>query len=610
MHYGIPLVDESENTISKICLEFGFPQISDEIKTPDIVAFDRANNTLLVGDCAVTEGSQAGIRSEKLQKYSYWNRLAEAGITVELRAFVFPLDPDRLLDIFKTAREFERNSLAIGVSRYLQLRSLCNGRSDRDDIWNKMNEITETSEPFSFKEADFSRAKEKESWVHNFVSETDFDDFVSKNGLFSYQNHSLEEESGFFSDVCAIIEDKVKSELSQQDSFVTQGSVLRAVESFKSKYSDEYVKFKSQPEFAKVVLFPFFAVTKSARPREAALDILKHGWFPEDDSSVIFRMMSLIRKHPFTREEEEYFNFGPNCPDHMTKKLREKLSVVDPSKMARYEAFDAYKKEALIGNDICVAGRRKIKFGKKFWTKENKMLLAEETGIGYLDLYGKDKEKQYSGDSVFKLTADTSAVEDLKKWMTTATHQWDQSFISTSDRQTDWSIIDQTLNISLLEIASFADAYSKQNCLAFSEFYERLWKELAFLGEETTREGEVCISSLGCLDILILMFGGENMSSPRATRVVWIAKKLSVDDDFPFHSACKSRIMVIGESKYLIMQPLRISGLQLAHYIKIHKATLDTTFMHITKFGNKCVADNENIFFTNAVLRFSNSETE
>jgi len=564
-----------------------------------------------VEDVSLTDGNVAQVVAEKISYYHFFKMLESASIRVEVKAFVCrfaeniideSLSPHLLYDVTSAISRF--NAIMIYLS---------SNRLDFAQVYSYMEGTShELKDPFVFPKVTEIEQEAAGFWKEAFNTYAEFKSFKESTGIFSYLNHSIKEESEFFNSLCEKIKARVASK-SRKYRQVTQTEIETSVEAFRDEYNSSLSGkdvISVPPLHAKLVPFPYLALNlvDSDKRRDSCFELIMSGKLiptkPSLTKDLLIFLRDSFRSTPLPEVHD--FNHGPGCPERIAKN---KLEKMDESTKMKFSEFSIRKDNAKKEERACIVGRRKVSLPSKFWTKDRYESFAMETGEGKLKIFGKDKIKQFESEAWYSLDCDTSIVEDLKGWICREGHSWDTSKLRKSDyRSSKWVLEKSIRQEADSAVNTWLEDVDQLNLFSMSEFYNTLFMEFAFMSEDISRHKEVVLSSLGTNDTLVIMWGGPMLSSVGSTRVVQIVKKLNLRDDFPFLSSCKSYI----ENDLLILEPVRITEQQIAHYIKIHKATLDTTLGTLMDSGRSYDSmtdeDKEAFFFTSNMVRFSNDK--
>jgi len=615
---NLPLIPESNNTISDICrlLNVECRVVGSDLnKTPDVVNVyedEEGVRHVRVIDVSLTQGNINNVISEKVSKYEYFRTMESPSVRVEISAYVRKFSPNLVSDDL-SRRDLE--FVVVGISRFLAVEEhLSTYRSDFDEIWSIMEESTGTDRvPFMFTEIDEVKQQSCGFWRENFETFEEFLDFKNKRGRFSYFENTLKEETPFFQSLCSAISARIQKKSSRIVK-IEQPVIELAVKAFKEEYEMNIsgkVVLSHPPTFAKLVPFPYLCVTRKDRDerRTSCFDLIKSGTMIPRVDSLTKEILELLQDAFIRMDTDEIDDFvhGPKCPERVTKKKLEKLGE---EQKILYNKFKERQERANAEDRVMVKGRRKIQLPKTFWTKSRNELLALETGEGALKIFGKDKEKQFEHESWYSLECDTEMVSTLKDWMCDQRHRWDTSALDMSEyRSTVWELERSIRQESDRVVNEWLKDLSHSNLFSMSEFYQLLFKEFAFMSEDISRHKEIILSSLGSIDTLVIMWGGPSLSSAGTSRVVQIIKKMNVADDFPLNCCGK----YTKEGGLYVMSPVRITEQQIAHYIKCHKSTIDSTLGSLIDSGRSyndlSEGDRENYFFSSAISRMSNDKS-
>lgn len=153
----------------------------------------------------------------------------------------------------------------------------------------------------------------------------------------------------------------------------------------------------------------------------------------------------------------------------------------------------------------------------------------------------------------------------------------------------------------------------KYNVFALADFYDKVYKEIAFLAEVNSKKMDISFSSIGSSSTLLVVYGGQQLSRMNSKRYIQLASVLSDSDDFPFKSSHGHTVMKNLKGQDIIYtDPISVNYLNVAHHMLTKKFVYDVclgTLLDSSKALPLSRDDLVAFLFTNTILRFSNDKS-
>jgi len=602
-HKGSQLQDESQNNIQSVSNRFniafvGDVQADDLKKTPDAVFYD--GTILEVYDVTLTEGDPIIARERKITKYSYWRALGET-VVVDALA-IRRNDKDIGIAMRALGAPYEDILMASNLMLiYSQSMDHCRENPDFLVIESLLNgEDPDRKVPFSPVDVDFNQIPEN---VINqcFGSRKMFDDYIGNKGIFEgFTNDSIDDHV-FYSGLIARIEPMIQEimDMDQEtllNHSVNKDSCKEAVAALKTRFDgieDTYC------HFSKSVPIPLLRTVPSLEPKTATVKLLESMRLCTNDDNHLSKIL-LTASSVFTQESKDVFIGGFKIPDGLD--LKQTKAHFSNTQIPLYRQHHGR-----------VIGKRTIRFDYEGIESGLTATIARVVGIGYLDFFGKDKRTQRDNPNFLSWDHDLSKVDTLVDWFIAEGTAADDSFLDGLIAETKQPLFDDIRSESVLQIYNLFSSIKRTNVFALAEFYDKVYKEIAFLAEVNTKKVDISFSSLGTESTLLVVYGGQQLSRMNSKRYIQLASLLQPNDDFPFKSAHSSSVHSnLNGDDILYTDPISVDCLNVAHHMVTKKFVYDICLGLLLDSSRTMPLSRDDricYFFTNTILRFNNDKS-
>jgi hypothetical protein len=340
---------------------------------------------------------------------------------------------------------------------------------------------------------------------------------------------------------------------------VNKESCKEAVAALKNKFDgieDTYC------HFSKSVPIPLLRTVLSQEPKTATVKLLESMRLcTADDNhlSKIFMTASTV----FTQESKEVFIGGFKIPEGLD--LKQTKAHFSNTQMPLYRHHHGR-----------VIGKRTIRFDYEGIESGLTATIARVVGIGYLDFFGKDKRTQRNNPNFLSWDHDLTKVDMLVDWFIAEGTAVDDSLLDGLISETKQPLFDDIRSESVLQIYNLFSAIKRTNVFALAEFYDKVYREIAFLAEVNTKKMDISFSSLGTESTMLVVYGGQQLSRMNSKRYIQLASLLQSNDDFPFISAHSSSVHSnLNGDDIIYTDPISVDCLNVAHHMVTKKFVYD-----------------------------------
>ena len=549
-------------------------------QTPDILYFDTSNK-LHVRDITITTSDPERARDAKIMKYAYFADLYPGA---KIEATVLKRTEKSVRAYLDNFRISDEDYLIRLQNRYTFFITQAEKNPDFPVIQSMLNSTKIPLDKFEHFEPDFSTVPIP--LIENLFGSTKyFNDFLKLTGPFKGFAEDSEEDLLWLDTLSTHVNKIVAKTEAETDHFTSLARFKKAVETFLKDFT-AMVKGRERPpiiEFYKIIPVPFVRLVKSHDPRSAVEDFI-HCYTPQGHK-LLDTMMSSMKISLGFSEVLPYFRGQVHSETY-----KEDFKALIKSQEPLYRSCGSR-----------IVNRRTFQMNfRSLGVHED---LVKLTGIDLLKESGKTIEKQMDTDTAFTLDHDMTVLEQLRDWMIKDTGDTDSMLVNPSfDGAFGFSKdLLQELKVDLnMLIAEKGGA----NVFKLADFYTKLYTEISFMGEQNMRSNNVCVSSLGSTNILVILHGGGPLGRPTTRRKFWLV--FEDYNDFPLRSTNRT---VLG-SRFKIMMPINVDSLTAAHHLMTKKFVWDQCFGCLLDSSKSldCFEDRVDVFFTRVIARFNNTK--
>ena len=597
----LPMQDEKLNTLPLVCERESIlydPNIdADDLrKTPDLVVF--RDNVLEVLDVTITESDCTDAKNRKVAKYQYWRKVH---CNVIIDAVVVKRASG---DIVKLLESLHATADDISMSKdlmrlYSTSMNLCRENPEFLVIDALLNGGDTTRKiAFSPVQVDFSTVPDNVI-ERCFGSRTTFESYLENEGIFKGFTKDSYEDHAFMSNLIESVDPSIQKILEMSNDELLQSTVnkqtcMAAREVIISSFTaDETYRSSS-----KAIPIPMIRLEASLNPKTATAELIESMKLCTNENHYLSKILAAAST-VFSDTSRDVFIGGYKLLDK--EDLKTARARFSNSQTVQYRSKNAK-----------VIGKRTIRFNYDGIESGLGAVIAREVGVAYLDYFGKDKTHQNTIDSTLSWHHDLSKLEDLIDWFISETSESDDGFLDGLINETRKPLFDDIRSESVLKLYTLFSSVKRHNVFALADFYDKVYKEIAFLAETNSKKSDISLSSLGSTSTLLIVYGGQQLSRMNSKRFVQLATVIQPNDDFPFYASHNHSVFTsIKNDKILYTDPISVDCLNVAHHMLTKKFVYDVCLgllLDSSAVFPLSREDKISHFFTNTILRFSNDK--
>jgi len=551
-------------------------------QTPDIMFFD-TSGVLHVRDVTFTSSDPQRARDTKIIKYAYFLEAYTSTVTaLALTRSSYAIE--EYLVSNRVPESIQSYTLRL-FRRYLWLISQAEKNPDFPVIQSLLNSSPIPIDKFDHFEVDYTTVPEP-LIVDLFGSKQYFNDFLKLTGPFKGFAYPSDDDEIWERNLLDIVDTKIKSMLPSQELTPSDSRFKLATKKFRQLFDSSLSHLPNEPvkEFYKIIPVPFVNLNKMAEPRLAVETTLS--FFPVLGHQFIDTLVDSLRKAFSFTAILPYFRGSVEDPNYK-EKLKDLIRQQEPYYRAN-------------GSRIVARRTFQVNFHNLGIHKE----LVRLTGIDLLKEQGKTVEKQSEHDSKYHLDHGTDIVKELADWFIQETGGLENMLIN-PDLEGSFGLSKDILSECKLELNVLLTTFGGANVFKLADFYTKLYKEIAFMGDTNHRSNNVVVSTLGSDNCLLILHGGGPLSRQTTRRKFWLIFKDCLG--FPVRS---SNRVVNTSTDWKIMLPINVDTLTAAHHLMTKKFCWDVCFGHLLESGKRSLSyeDKVDLLFTKTIARFNNTK--
>ena len=487
--------DEKFNTLPLVCERESIlydPDIdADDLrKTPDLVVL--RNNVLEVLDVTITESDCIEAKNRKVVKYQYWRKIH---YDVSIDALVVKRSSEHIV---KTLENLNAAVADIVMSKdlmrlYTTAMNLCRENPDFLVIDALLNGGDSTRKiAFTPVQVDFSTVPD--SVIERcFGTRSMFENYLSNDGIFKGFTVDSYEDHAFMSSLIETIDPSIRNILKMSNEELLASTVNKQTcQAAKEVIISSFTEEETYRSSSKTIPIPMIRTVPSLNPKMATVELIESMKLCTNENHYLTKILAAASTVFLSQSRDVFIGGYKLLEGEDLKTARARFSN---TQTVQYRAKHAK-----------VIGKRTIRFNYDGIESGLGATIAREVGVAYLDYFGKDKTHQDTVDSTLSWHHDLSKLEDLIEWFISESSESNDGFLDGLISETKKPLFDDIRSETVLKLYTLFSSVKKHNVFALADFYDRVYKEIAFLAETNSKKSDISNTSLLSAFLLSVLF--------------------------------------------------------------------------------------------------------